>query len=65
MAFEHAKYIFAAACNAVQPQKLVKEALNFSDGILKVGNREFKVNKNVHLAAFGKASVGTVAIRKL
>ncbi|MFH4974413.1 hypothetical protein AB6A40_001122 [Gnathostoma spinigerum] len=49
-----------AAMAAVQPYERVREALRLNSHTLQVGAKTYKVSKNIHLAAFGKAALGMV-----
>lgn len=50
--------IYKAALSAVSPQEMVKNNLMFHQNILSIKEREFAVNKNVSVVAFGKAVLG-------
>lgn len=50
--------IYKAALSAVSPQEMVKNNLMFHQNILSIKEREFPVNKNVSVVAFGKAVLG-------
>ncbi|PIK33843.1 putative glycerate kinase [Apostichopus japonicus] len=56
-----AKMIFQAGVEAVLPGKMVKEALTVKGDKLFVGDQVYKLKRNVHIAAFGKAVVGMVS----
>lgn len=53
-----AQTIFGAALSAVSPQEMVKNNLLFHQNILSVKEREYAVDKNVSVVAFGKAVLG-------
>ncbi|XP_068701715.1 glycerate kinase-like [Montipora foliosa] len=53
-----AQIIFKAALTAVSPQEMVKNNLSFHRNILSLEDREYAVNKNVSVVAFGKAVLG-------
>lgn len=50
--------IFRAALSAVSPQEMVKNNLLFNQNILSIEEREYPVDKNVSVVAFGKAVLG-------
>ena len=52
--------IFNAAVEAVLPHRMVNRTLTLSGPQLEVGNRSYILNKNVYVAAFGKAVIGMV-----
>lgn len=53
-----AKTIFRASLSAVSPQEMVKSNLLFHQNILTIKEREYAVDKNVSVVAFGKAVLG-------
>lgn len=53
-----AQTIFRASLSAVSPQEMVKNNLLFHQNILSIKEREYAVNKNVFVVAFGKAVLG-------
>lgn len=53
-----AQTIFRASLSAVSPQEMVKNNLLFHQNILSIKEREYTVNKNVFVVAFGKAVLG-------
>ena len=53
-----AQTIFRASLNAVSPQEMVKSNLFFHQNILTIKEREYTVDKNVSVVAFGKAVLG-------
>lgn len=53
-----AQTIFGAALSAVSPQEMVKNNLLFHQNILSIKEREYTVDKNVSVVAFGKAVLG-------
>lgn len=53
-----AQTIFRAALSAVSPQEMVKNNLLFHQNILSIKEREYAVDKNVSVVAFGKAVLG-------
>eukprot|EP00057_Strongylocentrotus_purpuratus_P013548 XP_011668022.1 PREDICTED: glycerate kinase [Strongylocentrotus purpuratus] len=55
-----AQQIFDAGVEAVLPNQMVKDALHLDGRILHVNGQQYMVNKNVHIAAFGKAVAGMV-----
>nr|XP_054752241.1 glycerate kinase-like [Lytechinus pictus]XP_054752243.1 glycerate kinase-like [Lytechinus pictus] len=57
---QSAREIFEAGVEAVLPSQMVKDALCFEGSRLCVNGQEYAVNKNVHIAAFGKAVAGMV-----
>ena len=50
--------IFRASLSAVSPQEMVKNNLLFHQNILSIKEREYAVDKNVSVVAFGKAVLG-------
>ena len=55
-----ATHIFQAAVDSVQPDKMVQHALKMENDHLLVGENRYKLDRNVHIAAFGKAVLGMV-----
>lgn len=53
-----AQTIFRASLSAVSPQEMVKSNLLFHQNILTIKEREYAVDKNVSVVAFGKAVLG-------
>ena len=53
-----AQTIFKAALTAVSTQEMVKNNLTFHQNILSLKGREYTVNRNVSVVAFGKAVLG-------
>lgn len=53
-----AQTIFQASLSAVSPQEMVKNNLLFHQNILSIKEREYVVDKNVSVVAFGKAVLG-------
>lgn len=53
-----AQTIFKAALTAVSTQEMVKNNLTFHQNILSLKGREYAVNRNVSVVAFGKAVLG-------
>lgn len=53
-----AQTIFQASLSAVSPQEMVKNNLLFHQNILSIKEREYAVDKNVSVVAFGKAVLG-------
>ena len=53
-----AQTIYKAALSAVSPQEMVKNNLIFHQNILSIREREYAVNKNISVVAFGKAVLG-------
>lgn len=53
-----AQTIFRASLSAVSPQEMVKHNLLFHQNILSIKDREYAVDKNVSVVAFGKAVLG-------
>ena len=53
-----AQTIFRASLSAVSPQEMVKNNLLFHQNILSIKDREYAVDKNVSVVAFGKAVLG-------
>lgn len=53
-----AQTIFKAALTAVSTQEMVKNNLTFRQNILSLKGREYAVNRNVSVVAFGKAVLG-------
>jgi len=53
-----AQIIYMAALSAVSPQEMVKNNLLFHQNILSIKEREYAVDKNVSVVAFGKAVLG-------
>lgn len=53
-----AQTIYKAALSAVSPQEMVKKNLLFHQNILSIEEREYAVDKNVSVVAFGKAVLG-------
>ena len=53
-----AQIIYKAALSAVSPQEMVKNNLLFHQNILSIKEREYAVDKNVSVVAFGKAVLG-------
>lgn len=53
-----AQTIYQAALGAVSPQEMVKNNLLFHQNILSIKEREYAVDKNVYVVAFGKAVLG-------
>lgn len=53
-----AQTIFRASLSAVSPQEMVKNNLLFRQNILSIKDREYVVDKNVSVVAFGKAVLG-------
>ena len=53
-----AQTIFRASLGAVSPQEMVKNNLLFHQNILSIKDREYAVDKNVFVVAFGKAVLG-------
>ena len=52
--------IYFAGLEAVEPNHAVETVLSRDGDVLKVGNVEYALSKNVYVAAFGKAVVGMV-----
>lgn len=53
-----AQTIFRASLSAVSPHEMVKSNLLFHQNILTIKEREYAVDKNVSVVAFGKAVLG-------
>ncbi|VDO49396.1 unnamed protein product, partial [Brugia timori] len=53
-------HAFQAAIDAAQPYQRVRDTLCLTNGCVKVGQRIYQVNHNIHLAAFGKAALDMV-----
>ena len=53
-----AQTIYKEALSAVSPQEMVKTNLLFHKNALSINNREYSVDKNVSVVAFGKAVLG-------
>ncbi|EJW88590.1 MOFRL family protein [Wuchereria bancrofti] len=53
-------HAFQAAIDAAQPYQRVHDTLCLTNGCVKVGQRIYRVNHNIHLAAFGKAALDMV-----
>ena len=53
-----AQTIFQASLSAVSPQEMVKNNLLFHQNIVSIKEREYAVDKNVSVVAFGKAVLG-------
>lgn len=53
-----AQTIFRASLSAVSPREMVKSNLLFHQNILTIKEREYAVDKNVSVVAFGKAVLG-------
>ena len=53
-----AQTIFRASLGAVSPQEMVKNNLLFHQNTLSIKEREYAVDKNVFVVAFGKAVLG-------
>lgn len=51
---------FRAAVAAVQPYERVRESLRLVNDVLTVGKRSYKLERNLHMAAIGKAALGMV-----
>ena len=58
---QRAREVFAAAVEAVQPDRVVRQCLERSGNQLKVGGQSFKLHHNIHLVGFGKAVLGMAA----
>lgn len=58
---EQARAIFAAAVEGVQPDNVVRRALQRRGNELVVAEHSFKLCHNVHLVGFGKAVLGMAA----
>ncbi|XP_017765136.1 PREDICTED: glycerate kinase [Eufriesea mexicana] len=56
------KNMYFAGVNAVSPQILVKNKVNFKDGILFIGDQSFELKENVYLVGFGKAVMGMAIV---
>ena len=56
----NAASIFDAAIDAVHPEKMVKRVLQVHGNKFVVKGKEYHVNSNVYIAAFGKAVLGMV-----
>lgn len=56
------KSMYFAGVNAVSPQILVKNKVNFKDGILYIGDQSFELKENVYLVGFGKAVMGMAIV---
>ena len=52
--------IFLAGVKAVSPYVLVSKKINVSNDELSIDDRNYRLNHNVHVAAFGKAVLGMV-----
>ena len=50
--------IYKAALSAVSPQEMVKNNLKFHQGVLSIEEREYAIDKNISVVAFGKAVLG-------
>ncbi|KAK3104040.1 hypothetical protein FSP39_023938 [Pinctada imbricata] len=55
---ENALVVFDAAIESVSPSKMIGKVLHVENGSLLVENREYSMNKNVHIVGFGKAVAG-------
>lgn len=53
-----AQTIYKEALSAVSPQEMVKTNLLFHKNAISINNREYSVDKNVSVVAFGKAVLG-------
>ena len=53
-----AQTIYKTALSAVSPQEMVKNNLLFRQNILSIKEREYPVDRNVSVVAFGKAVLG-------
>ncbi|VDO52817.1 unnamed protein product [Onchocerca flexuosa] len=53
-------HAFQVAVDAAQPYQHVRDTLRLTNGVIKVGQRIYQINHNVHLAAFGKAALNMV-----
>ena len=53
-----AQTIFRASLTAVSPQEMVKNNLLFHQNVLSIKEREYAVDRNVSVVAFGKAVLG-------
>lgn len=58
---EQARAIFAAAVEGVQPDNIVRRALQRQDDELVVAEHRFELRHNLHLVGFGKAVLGMAA----
>ncbi|XP_062402247.1 glycerate kinase [Sardina pilchardus] len=58
---QRAREVFAAAVEAVQPDRVVRRCLERHGEQLQVGGQTFKLSHNVHLVGFGKAVLGMAA----
>ena len=52
--------IFQAGIQAVAPYKLISDILKVSHDKLLIKDKEYNLNHNVHMVAFGKAVLGMV-----
>lgn len=53
-----AQTIYKAALSAVSPQEMVKNNIKFHQGVLSIEEREYAIDKNISVVAFGKAVLG-------
>lgn len=58
---EQARAIFAAAVEGVQPNSVVRRALQRQGNELVVAEHSFKLHHNLYLVGFGKAVLGMAA----
>ena len=56
----HALEIFQTAVDSVMPQTMVARALKISGDDLLVNGKTYRLDRNVHIVAFGKAVAGMV-----
>ena len=56
----HCVDIFDSAVQSVSPTLMVHNSLSVDGNVLRVLGREYRVNRNVYVAAFGKAVIGMI-----
>ncbi|XP_067361790.1 glycerate kinase isoform X2 [Channa argus] len=57
----HARKVFAAAVEAVQPDRVVQQSVERNGDLVIIDGHQFTLKHNLHLVGFGKAVLGMAA----